>query len=151
MKITKPMIIAGCLVGCLAVGSVSLTGSALANDAPVKPAESSKATHSNKPTQESDHLKELEVTVGKTFDITLEENVSTGYSWSYTTNTDRIQLVSENVKEPEKSDAVGMPTKKTWTFKATQAGTYTLKFDYSQTWEKGQKPAQTLTYTVKVK
>ncbi|UNT71709.1 protease inhibitor I42 family protein (plasmid) [Bacillus sp. N447-1] len=151
MKIKKPMIIAGCLAGCLAVGSFSLMGSASASDAFVKPADSNKVIHSNKPKQESDHLKELEVKAGKTFDITLEENLSTGYSWSYTTNTDSIQLVTENVKEPEQSDAVGVPTKKTWTFKATKAGTYTLKFACSQTWEKGQKPAQTLTYTVKVK
>ncbi|UNT71659.1 protease inhibitor I42 family protein (plasmid) [Bacillus sp. N447-1] len=151
MKIKKPMIIAGCLAGCLVVG-VSLMGSTSASDASsVKPADSSKEIHSNKPTQKDDHMKELEVTVGKTFDITLGENLSTGYSWSYTTNTDRIQLVTENIKDPKESDAVGEPTKKTWTFKATKAGTYTLKFDYSHRLEKGQKPTQSLTYTVKVK
>ncbi|WP_412102468.1 protease inhibitor I42 family protein, partial [Paenibacillus alvei] len=46
--------------------------------------------------------------------------------------------------------ALGAGDEKTWAFKATKPGTYTLTFTYSRPWEKEQKPAKMLTYTVKV-
>ncbi|OMD36959.1 hypothetical protein BSK56_31780 [Paenibacillus borealis] len=150
MKITKSMITAACLASCLSAGSMSLAGKAFANISPVKVVDNVKVNKSNKSVQESGHVKK--VAAGETFEITLEENASTGYSWSYAADGDTLELIAEKSKYPEQTDPpmVGVASQKTWTFKATKAGTYTLKFTYTQAWEKDQKPAQTVNYTIQV-
>ncbi|MFW5438617.1 protease inhibitor I42 family protein [Paenibacillus apiarius] len=153
MKITKSMITVACLAGCLSVGSMSIQGNAFASITPVKSVDGNKATDSIKPAKkENDHLKEINVAAGKTFDITLEENLTTGHSWSYATDQNGIKLVAEKGQEPKQSEpfALGAGNEKTWTFKATKPGTYTLTFTYSRPWEKEQKPAETKVYTIKV-
>ena len=79
------------------------------------------------------------------FSISLEQNASTGYSWSYTTNKKALPLASEEVQQPD-----GAPYDKAWTFRADKAGTYKIIFTNSRAWEKEDKDAKTVTYTVKV-
>ncbi|MNW55336.1 Chagasin family peptidase inhibitor I42 [compost metagenome] len=96
------------------------------------------------------HVKE--VAAGEAFKITLEENTSTGYSWSYTSDSDAIRLIAENSEAPAQTDPpmMGVSSQKTWTFKADKKGTYTLKFSYTRPWEKDVPAAETATYTIKV-
>lgn len=150
MKITKLSIITACLAACLSVGSVNLTGTALSKGSPVNSVDGGIGEASIKPVEKSGYVKKA--AVGETFKITLEENTSTGHSWSYVGNSDALELIADKIEYPEQTDSpmVGVANLKTWTFKATKAGTYTLKFVYTQPWEKDQKPAQTETYTINV-
>ncbi|MFD1888219.1 protease inhibitor I42 family protein [Paenibacillus wenxiniae] len=101
--------------------------------------------------------KKIEAVAGKTFDIKLEQNDSTGYSWTYKADA-QLELVkaaeqttASNSKSKDGDMIVGAPTNKTWTFKATKPGTYKITFTYEREWQKGDKPAETVVYTVQVK
>ncbi|MFD1888218.1 protease inhibitor I42 family protein [Paenibacillus wenxiniae] len=101
--------------------------------------------------------KKIEAVAGKTFDIKLEQNDSTGYSWTYKADAQlellkaAEQATASNSKSKDGDAIVGAPTNKTWTFKATKPGTYKITFTYEREWEKGDKPAETVVYTVQVK
>lgn len=79
------------------------------------------------------------------FFITLEENASTGYSWSYKASAKTIKLIKEDT-----IDLVGAPTQALWTFEAKKSGTYKLVFTYARSWEKNSSDANVVEYTVKV-
>ncbi len=91
------------------------------------------------------------VKAGESFSITLKENASTGYTWTYTATPSMgiTQMgVNESGKKDSDSKTVGQETKKTWTFLANKAGTYTLTFKYARANGAAEK---TQTYTVYVK
>ncbi len=99
--------------------------------------------------------KTMTTVAGKTFNIKLEQNDSTGYSWTYKADP-QLTLVKaweQTTKSQDEGDdpIVGAPTNKTWTFKTTKPGTYTVTFKYERAWEKGVKPAETVVYTIHVK
>ncbi|MGG4217847.1 protease inhibitor I42 family protein [Paenibacillus jamilae] len=150
MKITKTIVVAASLAGCLSVGSVGFMSTSFANGANHPGGQSSikkDVTQNNRSTAKDEKIKE--VTVGEAFKISLEENSTTGYAWSYTTDSKEIKLISKSVKEIKAEDKLdGAPTQKNWTFKAGKPGTYTLKFSYARPWEKGA--SKTVTYTIKV-
>lgn len=87
------------------------------------------------------------VRTGENFSVTLQENASTGYQWTYTAAAG-LEKVGESVVPP-KAGLVGAPSKKTWTFRAANAGNYTLQFAYARSWETGVAPAQTVTLRIK--
>ncbi|WP_025689226.1 protease inhibitor I42 family protein [Paenibacillus zanthoxyli] len=140
------------LASAVTVSGFGTVGNMASNASPVKSIGSSKITTNNKEKM----LNEIYTSVGKTFDIKLEENSSTGYSWSYVTDKESIDLVSEKseIQKIDQSEVdetpVGVPSDKTWTFKASKPGTYKLKFSYAQQWDKRAKPAKTVEYTIKV-
>lgn len=82
------------------------------------------------------------------FSITLEENASTGYLWSYTADAEALKLVSENTQTAKNPNLVGAPSLKTWVFRAEKAGLFTLNFAYARSWEKDVPPAKTAQYMV---
>ncbi len=92
------------------------------------------------------------VKVGEKFSITLKENTSTGYKWSYTA-TPSMGLTQMGISTSDgktSSGTVGEESKKTWTFLANKAGTYTLTFTYAREFDSA-KPAKTQVYTIVVK
>lgn len=88
----------------------------------------------------------------RTFTVTLEENPSTGYAWSFEANP-AFKLIGTKTIEPKGTDIglVGAPVKKVWTFRAVQKGVFTLKFAYARSWEKGVAPEKTSEYIFFVK
>lgn len=97
-------------------------------------------------------IKNIKAKRGQNFSIVLEQNASTGYSWSYKINTKSIRLVSQktiNKKHP--GGMVGYPTQGMWTFKGSKKGDYKITFSYSRSWEKNVPPAKVVEYNIKVK
>ncbi|RCX22707.1 putative secreted protein [Fontibacillus phaseoli] len=82
--------------------------------------------------------KNIQVAVGETFDITLEENTTTGYAWSYNTSNG-LELVNTKVTG-EDTSIIATSHQKTWTIKAEKAGTYTVDFTYGQSFNDKQAP-----------
>lgn len=80
----------------------------------------------------------------------LEENASTGYSWSYKTNSDTIKLIDHKVLLSGNKKLVGAPSQEVWTFKANQKGTFKIQFLYMRPWEKNSAAAKIVEYTVEV-
>lgn len=89
--------------------------------------------------------------VGQKFSVVLEENATTGYSWTYTKNDKVIKLVNEISRCFCDKKLLGAPTTKVWIFKATKKGNYEIKFSYARPWEKKTPPVKTAVYTVKIK
>ncbi len=99
----------------------------------------------------------ITATANQDFAIKLQENASTGYTWSYIADP-HIHFVksTETSSVPASVDKqnipiVGAPNDKTLTFKATKPGTYKMTFKYERAWEKDATSAKTVVYTVHVK
>jgi predicted secreted protein len=95
-------------------------------------------------------VKKLKVQQDSKFSISLQQNASTGYSWSYKANTDTIKLVDQKTIDNNPKGLVGAPTKGVWTFKANSSGKYEIVFSYSRSWEKNKKAAKTIKYQITV-
>ena len=77
------------------------------------------------------------VTIQEEFQLEMESNATTGYSWKWM-NHKAVSIVdsigfSYTVTYP---DRMGSPGKEIWKFRAIQSGTDTLHFVYRRPWEK---------------
>ncbi len=98
----------------------------------------------------------LEVQAGKTFEVKLGSNPTTGFRWSEGAQiNDTAITIQENHEfiglESEPSPPPGTPGQEVWTFKALKKGSSTIYLDYSRPWEGGEKGEWTCTVNVVVK
>jgi inhibitor of cysteine peptidase len=90
--------------------------------------------------------RQIELTNGQTFNVTLETNPSTGYSWEVVElNNSIIQKIGEAVSEPNitQKNMVGVPVMHTFQFEVINTGQTTLKIVYHRIWEKDVAPVKT--------
>ena len=90
--------------------------------------------------------RQIELTNGQTFNVTLETNPSTGYSWEVVElNNSIIQKIGDAVSEPNitEKNIVGAPVMHTFQFKVINTGQTTLKIIYHRIWEKDVAPVNT--------
>ncbi|MCR5731842.1 MAG: protease inhibitor I42 family protein [Sphaerochaetaceae bacterium] len=79
---------------------------------------------------------EIKVHPGDDFTLELEENPTTGYSWSYEIEGDCILLASENYKQNKAKDGfVGVGGVHSFNFTALKEGYAKIKFCYMRPWE----------------
>lgn len=98
--------------------------------------------------------KQINVTTGNTFTVTLCSNATTGFQWSESAQISDEAVVQQTGHEfvsPENKGLVGAPGEEVWTFKALKKGTSTIALEYSRPWEGGEKGEWTLNLTVIVK
>ena len=74
-----------------------------------------------------------QVQKGQTFDITLDANPTTGYSWKADYDALYLRLVEKRFQPS--SEAVGAGGKETFTFQALRAGQTELRMLYQRPWE----------------
>jgi inhibitor of cysteine peptidase len=87
----------------------------------------------------------INVNINESLKISLEENLSTGYSWSYTISEENaINLISEESFSSYTPGMAGVPSQKVWTFEALKPGKYTLLYTYSRSWETDIPPIETV-------
>lgn len=94
----------------------------------------------------------IEVGVGETFEVVLDSNPTTGYSWrvEVSSGSDVVELKGEDYEpDPVSEDVVGGGGKDTFTFEAAKAGAATITFEYLPPGEP-DKPAETKTAKVTV-
>ncbi|PIR49211.1 hypothetical protein COU80_00480 [Candidatus Peregrinibacteria bacterium CG10_big_fil_rev_8_21_14_0_10_55_24] len=89
----------------------------------------------------------ISVDVDATFEITLESNLTTGYSWSPQYDEEVIEITDEVYVPSSEKNVVGAGGTQTFTFQALVPGTSELKFSYARPWESVQ-PIETRIYTV---
>ncbi len=78
--------------------------------------------------------KEVALTVGQTFTISLPENPTTGYRWNFGKNGAPIcSLVRDSFKP--NSQNVGSPGVHEWHFRADTPGTATIEMRLSREWD----------------
>ncbi len=92
----------------------------------------------------------IDVVVDEEFVISLASNPSTGYSWGLANPLPAwLEFVGQTY-ESSQSDppVIGGGGVEKWTFKATDAGTATVTFEYRRPWEKDKPPAQRKTFVI---
>jgi inhibitor of cysteine peptidase len=95
--------------------------------------------------------KQVELSVGQSLVVTLESNVTTGYSWSLAQNSDETVLSKTGNKYvAPQTTLVGAGGKEEWTFKALKKGDSTISMGYSRLWE-STPPIETFDLSVVVK
>lgn len=100
---------------------------------------------------EEDTSKTVEVNVGDILVISLEGNITTGYSWI---PAPQDPILLEQVGDSEvtpASDAIGAPGTIVMKFKANDKGQTVLRLEYKRSWEEGVAPEKTFEVTVVVK
>jgi inhibitor of cysteine peptidase len=101
----------------------------------------------------NNHLSDdVTLAVGDTFELSLCANATTGFQWDEVQLSDAavLNLVSREYLAP-KSDAVGAAGSEHFVFKARQAGSTTVKIEYSRPWEGGEKGVWSYTLTATVR
>jgi inhibitor of cysteine peptidase len=97
---------------------------------------------------------EVALAVGDQLIITLDSNVTTGFSWNLSAISDTavIQKISDEYITPESSDPplMGQGGQEVWTFEALAAGSATISMKYIQPWAPDAEPAETFGITVNI-
>lgn len=88
---------------------------------------------------------------GETFQIRLESNITTGYSWGMQELSDPeiIEFVGSAYIEPE-TDLIGAAGEELWEFKALDKGKTTINMFYSRSWEEEEAPAKEIVFEITV-
>ena len=90
---------------------------------------------------------------GGTLTITLDSNVTTGYSWNQTANitdTSVLQQTDHKYVNPT-TPAIGAGGQEVWTVQALKTGTSTISMEYRRPFEPASiAPAKTFSLTVVV-
>ncbi len=97
--------------------------------------------------------KEVTIASGGTLTITLDSNVTTGYSWSESANISNklvLQQMDQKYVNPTTS-AVGAGGQEVWTLQAIESGKSEISLEYRRPFEPTAPPAKTFTVTVVVK
>lgn len=78
-----------------------------------------------------DSGKTVGASVGDTFTLRLDENVTTGYAWQITQETDDgvVRMLGSDYEAPD-TDAVGAGGVREWRFEAVGEGRTTLSMEY---------------------
>lgn len=93
------------------------------------------------------------VKVGQDFIIALPSNASTGYSWSAKTTGSPVVVEGYAYQLTASSGEkrmVGGGGQQLFVLEATKVGMGTVTFSYGRPWQKGVKPARTITFTITV-
>jgi len=95
----------------------------------------------------------LNLKVNDEITIKLESNITTGFKWNLSNETDAniISLVSSDYKQaPADKNLVDEGGFETITFKATSKGSTTIILTYYQPWEKGAAPLKSFRINIVV-
>ena len=91
--------------------------------------------------------RQIELTKGQTFNVTLESNPSTGYSWEVVEfNNNMLHQIGEAEYRrisnfTGEQPMAGVPEMQTFRFEAINTGQTTLKLVYHRPWEKDVAPS----------
>lgn len=97
--------------------------------------------------------KQVEIPVGGVLSVTLESNLTTGYSWNANaTISDRKVLEqSSHQYQPPANQIPGAGGREVWTFTGLARGTSSIEMEYKRPFEPDNPPANTFNVTVIVK
>ena len=100
-------------------------------------------------------IRQQTVTVGKTIQVMLVSNPTTGFSWTIdegrSAGMEHIRIVDEGFLPGESRDGlVGAPGRQWWRIRGESTGTATIRLSYQRSWEQDIPPAELAAISVKV-
>ena len=90
----------------------------------------------------------VQIPQGGTFEVTLDSNPTTGYSWAFSSSSNNVALVSNDFVRPQNSRLIGAGGKQVFVFKAN--GPDTLHLRYARAWENNAEPASSVSVQVQM-
>jgi inhibitor of cysteine peptidase len=95
----------------------------------------------------------VSVTAGQEFLIAIPGNPTTGYSWTGKSSNGTVTVWGSAYQGPSAgaNQRMGAGGQQIFVCKANNPGTAQITFSYARPWQKGVKPARTMTFTVTVK
>jgi inhibitor of cysteine peptidase len=101
---------------------------------------------------ESDNDQRLNLKVNEVVKVKLESNITTGFRWNLSNETDTniVSLVSSDYKENSADKKLGAGGYETFTFKAKSKGNTTIILTYNKPWEEGVEPLKTFKINIVV-
>jgi inhibitor of cysteine peptidase len=94
---------------------------------------------------------QIEVKFQQEFQIELDANPTTGYTWTVIDTRPSIKSSLQSSIFRKSSDLIGAPGKQTFDFKANFSGKVELKLMYHRQWEKNIAPVDTFSVIIEVK
>lgn len=96
--------------------------------------------------------KEVTLATGGMLTVTLESNITTGYSWNENANIgdNTVMQQTNHIYQPPATAIPGAGGKEVWTFKAIKAGKSTISMEYRRPFEPTATPAETFSLTLVV-
>ena len=91
----------------------------------------------------------VSVKAGQEFLIALPSNPTTGYSWTAKSSNGNVTVYGAAYQAPAKA-MPGAGGQQIFVSAANKVGSATITFSYARPWEKGKKPARTMTFSVNV-
>lgn len=104
-----------------------------------------------RPFSEVDSERKIVLSVGRTFEIVLPSNPTTGYTWTLVSDNPNVVAEQSNKYVSDVSGRVGVGGNTTWSLKARSHGEAVLVFTYQRPWEENVAPTKTVTFTVSVR
>lgn len=98
-----------------------------------------------------DNGKTIAVTSGKTLQITLPENPTTGFTWAILNQPAKHLQLLESTYQADQPQRMGSGGQRQFTFLAKQPGQFLLTLRYRRPWEPAAQFAQEFTLTINVK
>ncbi len=97
-------------------------------------------------------LAAMEGTENRTVTVSLAENPTTGFLWSYAFSKDGVlrEVKNEYKADERAGNLEGAGGTHVWTFEGVAEGDVTLSFVYAQPWDTETAPAQVVSYTYRV-
>ena len=88
---------------------------------------------------------------GTEFQITLQSNPATGFSWVTEFTSPSVVTILSKKFTADNSNRVGVPGFTTWNLQANNTGTTLIHFSYERQWEENGKPSRVVTFEVDVR
>ncbi len=92
----------------------------------------------------------IELSTGDRFFVTLEGNVTTGYTWEISDSAGGLVRQFGQIEAKPVSNAIGAPSVQIINFEAMYGGEGDLKMIYHRPWEQNVAPAKTFTVHITV-
>jgi inhibitor of cysteine peptidase len=83
----------------------------------------------------ADRGKTVEIHIGDTLMMRLDENPTTGYEWALEARNEEVVTLNSAVYIPSRPSGVGGGGQRIFTFKGEGAGRVTLRFTLRRKWE----------------
>ncbi|MBT4524234.1 MAG: protease inhibitor I42 family protein [Phycisphaerae bacterium] len=103
-----------------------------------------------RPFSDVDSERKIVLSVGRTFEIVLPSNPTTGYSWTLLIENPKIISNESHAYTPDAGGRVGVGGNTIWNLKARKEGETSLTFSYQRPWEENTQPTKVVSFTVSV-
>ena len=103
-----------------------------------------------RPFAEVDANQTIVLNTGKTFDIELPENPTTGYAWKMEVSNPSIVKEISHTYTAHDSGRLGVAGEGLWTFRTLNVGSANITASYERPWDDNDEPTKVITFTLQI-